>query len=348
MMCGSGKTLVTFVFARVSMATNVLFITPVPDDVRKQYIKLCTPSQTCRMHIISSNDASKLLAHNEQYRSTHFNLLVVDESHLMCQNTKFVAALRRVKRDWTLMLSGTAGIKIDIQQQFNAFSLSPDKIGVVDLFSESGKYLPRSQFCVLRLPLTTTSQKTYNEFKTNFEAPGANQSKIFQIIRAWLAEVKMTHVIHKINQLLTTNSTNRIVIFSSFATVLFSIFMGCDSDKVCRYYRGMSGVKKNALAGQLSMYTNNIHTKRVLLVDTCIGAHGINLPHTNHLFILDPPLTKYEFTQMRARIQRLNSRASPTVHVFICENTLESRLFDEYTTVATDTALATTLENLEI
>ncbi|XP_067849047.1 transcription termination factor 2 isoform X2 [Heptranchias perlo] len=75
-------------------------------------------------------------------------------------------------------------------------------------------------------------------------------------------------------------------------------------------------------------FNTNPKGPQVMLVSLCAGGVGLNLIGGNHLFLLDMHWNPALEEQASDRIYRVGQRKNVTVHRFVCEGTIEDKIFE--------------------
>jgi SNF2 family DNA or RNA helicase len=315
---GFGKTLIVLFFFRIISEScsreaklTMLFLTK-QDIVAhiKNEIKKYVPYSLQNLIIVKP--------YSNQYEFA--DIIVVDESHEIFNKKKFTSNIQTIFKDaFTVLLSGSTGSTREVKLQWTNLVCTEsepvifksDKLSnVVNVVKEQ----------VLQFDMTETEHIKYNEKKNKIKSlsNGLEIMHSMKNLREWLAELKVKHLIVLLQRALK-ETDEKIVVFSSFNSILQALRLELPVNEVASMYA--SNPKKRAKEMELFKVC-----KRILLVSTNLGSHGIDLGFVKFLIHVEPPWKGVTQCQANSRIMRIGQKANQEIFVLVMKQTLESKL----------------------
>ena len=311
MKCGSGKTLVSLMFADIACRLTkgkktVVFVTSevIFDDVRSDFNKLN----------INSYDL-KLCTVRQIHRETSAHVVIVDESHTVYTRKKTCEAIRRLQCI-TLLLTGTPGIPREQTCQLKPFCTNIDTPRVVNMMDESD-FTARVTERVLRMQLSAEHRRDYNDWCASIRTmKKLLQHNAITKLRNWLARLKVARAVSIIKQ--CVEHKTKVLVISNFTDVLLQLAARLPASRL--YLAGVKDRKRQLhdFKHQASCY--------VLLCSASLASHALNLGFVSKMLLLDTMYKPVEQYQAMNRIKRVNSVYEQEICKLVFTETVEDKL----------------------
>ncbi|XP_042190525.1 transcription termination factor 2 isoform X2 [Callorhinchus milii] len=184
------------------------------------------------------------------------------------------------------------GISLSLEEQMNAMSLTE---------------------------VTTSEPKSMVLLNgTSFEA------ELFEQTRE---STKITALLTKLKAISSSREPQKSVVVSQWTSMLRVVAEHLDRIKLS-YVTIDGSVTPKRRMDFVEEFNTNPKTIQVMLVSLCAGGVGLNLIGGNHLFLLDMHWNPALEEQASDRIYRVGQQKNVTVHRFVCEGTVEDKIFE--------------------
>ncbi|XP_048459193.1 transcription termination factor 2 [Rhincodon typus] len=138
---------------------------------------------------------------------------------------------------------------------------------------------------------------------------------------------KISALLEELKAIRSSQEPQKCVIISQWTSML-QVVAG-HLDRISLSYITLDGTVTPKLRMDLvEEFNTNPKGPQVILVSLCAGGVGLNLIGGNHLFLLDMHWNPALEEQASDRIYRVGQLKNVTVHRFICEGTIEEKIFD--------------------
>jgi hypothetical protein len=313
MTCGSGKTLVSLMFADIACRRTrgkktVVFVTSdvIFDDVRADFRRINTDAYEL-----------KLCTVRQVHREPCAHVVIVDESHTVFTRKKTCETIRNLQCV-TLLLTGTPGVKSEQAAQLRQFCTSTDTPRVVDVMHVSAFSSQVTQR-VVRLQLSAAERQVYaDKCATIRNMPKLNQHHAITKLRGWLSRLKVARAVQVIRQCI--HHRTKVLVISNFADVLLQLLSELPAQSTRTY---TSSVKNRAQ--QLHMFKHDASC-HVLLCSASLASHALNLGFVSKMLLLDTMYKATDQFQAMNRINRVNSVYQQEICKLVFEDTVEDTL----------------------
>uniref|UniRef100_UPI00398E69C3 transcription termination factor 2 isoform X2 n=1 Tax=Pristiophorus japonicus TaxID=55135 RepID=UPI00398E69C3 len=184
------------------------------------------------------------------------------------------------------------GITLSLEEQLNALSLSE---------------------------VTTSDTKSIVTLNgTSFKA------NLFEKTRK---STKISALLEELNAIRSSPEPQKSVIISQWTSMLHVV--AGHLDQISLTYVTLDGsVTPKHRMDLVEEFNTDPKGPQVMLVSLCAGGVGLNLIGGNHLFLLDMHWNPALEEQASDRIYRVGQRKNVTVHRFVCEGTIEDKIFE--------------------
>ena len=119
----------------------------------------------------------------------------------------------------------------------------------------------------------------------------------------------------------TIPSTDKVIIFSNFTSLLKHMFdtLSVDKKSMCFYHGGLDMQTKSCV---LDTFRTDANAK-ILLINLKAGSCGLNLVEANHVIMVEPYWNDSEYQQAINRVYRIGQTKEVHVHNIFIKNSLE-------------------------
>ncbi|KAI7903454.1 SNF2 family N-terminal domain-containing protein [Cokeromyces recurvatus] len=163
----------------------------------------------------------------------------------------------------------------------------------------------------------------YDQFGNLQEPIDLNQLQKLKFIKH---STKVTWLINFLKQLLSSNSSDKIVVVSQFVDVILKIVEMLNHAHIpFEIYHGSMSDYSRRIALQRFNHNSKI---RVLVMSLKAGGVGLNLQRANHMIILDRWWNPATMDQAIARIHRMTQLKETYIHTVVIKDTIEDSLMD--------------------
>jgi len=199
-----------------------------------------------------------------------------------------------------------------------------------------GQMMKMKIFCDLFITFVKLKEEYYEnpEDETEESEPDSYHEIPFteeQMLSFYESSPKIKTVCDKIIELLPKDPNNKILVFSSFVTVLNILECVINSKqkyiKTLKYTGSMSKEKRNE---SIVAFTEDKKEPTVLLASLTAGNCGINLVPCSTVFLVDIPLNPFEVLQGVNRVHRITQKNEVNVYQFYMEKLIEKNILTSH------------------
>ncbi|XP_067896832.1 transcription termination factor 2 isoform X3 [Heterodontus francisci] len=199
-------------------------------------------------------------------------------------------------------------------------SLLKTALSQTEMESEGITLSLEEQLSALSLSEVTTSdtKPTVTLNGTSFKA------NLFEKTRK---STKITALLEELKAIRSSLEPQKSVIISQWTSMLHVV--AGHLDRISLSYITLDGsVTPKRRMDLVEEFNTNPKGPQVMLVSLCAGGVGLNLIGGNHLFLLDMHWNPALEEQASDRIYRVGQCKNVTVHRFVCEGTIEDKVFE--------------------
>jgi SNF2 family DNA or RNA helicase len=254
------------------------------------------------------------------------DILVLDESHDIYQKKKLTCALTLIPRSFVVLLTGSAGSKREVQQQWETLVDTKDTASTavvyridVKLLENVVKTANEHNVC---LQMTASQEVYYEKQVAAFKCckQGIMKVNAMRSLRKNLSTFKIAYVTGVLQDAICKGL--KIVVFSEFASVLLQLRLALPQRGVVACDGTVQSKQRQK---QLREFRNN-DNNHILVASTSLFSHGVDLGFCHGLVHMEPPWQGHTQRQTNARIERLGQVSAQKILFVLFQNTLETKL----------------------
>ncbi|XP_078264835.1 transcription termination factor 2 isoform X2 [Rhinoraja longicauda] len=176
-----------------------------------------------------------------------------------------------------------------------------------------------------QLNALSLSEVTASDNKTTVTLNGTSfKADLFESTRK---STKITALLEELKVIRSSPEPQKSVIISQWTSMLHVVAAHLDQIKLSHVTLDGTVTPKHRI-DMVEEFNTNPKGPKVMLVSLCAGGVGLNLIGGNNLFLLDMHWNPALEEQAADRIYRVGQRKPVTVHRFVCEGSIEDKIFE--------------------